>query len=135
MELDFEPKDEAVNPLKGQSLDELQTFIASLLLKADSKNPVTSDQIIAKVRSELYLTINLRKFHDIIRYFRKDLGLPVLSRRSKPAGYWWCRSINEMSEFALDFLSQAKDEFHTVSRMVSKNYPRLAGQLKLDLQP
>ncbi len=93
------------------------------------EQPMTGDYLINRVQVALDTRINLRKFHNIIRKLRKSHGLPILSRRTKPMGYWWCASVAEMNEFIENFRSQAMDELHTLSRIVNKNYPLLAGQL------
>lgn len=133
----FEQFEEAiVNPLAGQSLDPTESYIASLLLEASTERPMTSDYLMTSVYEQLGTRMNLRRFHNIIRNLRKNNRFPILSRRTKPAGYWWCNSLEEMNEFIDNFRSQAMDELHTLSRIVNKNYPALAGQMTFsDLLP
>ncbi len=129
----FEQFEEAiVNPLAGQELDPTESYIASLLLEAVSEKPMTSDYLINAVRENLGEKLSLRRFHNIIRNLRKNNRFPILSRRNKPAGYWWCGNIKEMNSFIDDFRSQAMDELHTLSRIVHKNYPALAGQMRFE---
>ncbi len=126
----FEAFEEAiVNPLAGCELDATESYIASLLLSATADKPMTSDYLIGAVSEQLGEKLSLRRFHNIIRNLRKDNRFPILSRRTKPAGYWWCNSVDEMNSFIEDFRSQAMDELHTLSRIVHKNYPHLVGQM------
>ncbi len=129
----FEQFEQAiVSPLAGQELDPTESFIASLLLEASADKPMTSEYLIEAVRGQLGEKLSLRRFHNIIRNLRKNNRFPILSRRMKPAGYWWCGSIAEMNAFIEDFRSQAMDELHTLSRIVNKNYPALAGQMRFE---
>jgi hypothetical protein len=72
-----------------------------------------------------------RKVKSLVRELRKDHGCQILAKRDKPAGYYWCDSIEQMKAFIAVFSSQAKDEFHTLHKIVRKHYPALAGQLSL----
>lgn len=126
----FERFEEAItNPLSGVELDDVESYIASLLLEASAEKPMTGEFLMTRTREIMNCDINLRRFHNIIRKLRKEHGLPILSRRTKPAGYWWCQSTVEMNAFIEDFRSQAMDELHTLSRIVKQNYPQLAGQM------
>jgi hypothetical protein len=129
----FEQLEEAiVSPLAGCELEPAAGYIASLLLEASAAQPMTSDYLIRAVREQTGENLNLRRFHNIIRSLRKNNRFPILSRRTKPAGYWWCKSLDEMNAFITDFRSQAMDELHTLSRIVNKNYPALAGQMRFE---
>jgi hypothetical protein len=128
----FEAYEEAVlNPLAGHDLDELESYIASLLLEASAEKPMNSDYIIRAVADALDRKIAVRNVKTVVRTLRKVHGFPILARRTKPTGYWWCGSLEEMQEFVELFKAQALDELHTLSRIVKNNYPKLAGQLTL----
>lgn len=124
-------EDEILNPLNGVQLSETEAFVANLLLDATSENPMKTAQIIEAVADGLGEKISFRQLKKIIRSLRVNHAFPILSRRSKPAGLWWCQSIDEMKEFARLWQSQYFDEMRTLYVMMKRNYPRLAGQLRL----
>lgn len=121
-----------LKPRCGQPMTELEAFIACYLLDASSENPRNARQIIAAVGRAMKETITERKVKDSIRALRKFHALPILARRKKPTGYWWCGSPEEMDEFIQLFRAQALDELHTLSQIVKANYPTIAGQLNFE---
>lgn len=123
---------ELLNPLRGHALSEIETFVAGLLLDASRNYPVGIRQIIAQVSRVKGFDLSERKVKDIVRTLRKDHAFPILASRKPPAGYYWCSSAEEMTEFIESFKSQALDELHTLSKIVRHNYPALLGQLSLE---
>lgn len=150
---------ELLNPLAGIKLTKAEEFVANLLLDATSEKPRTIAHIIrvqpcfycdgaceVPESSVRYMTcpdckgtgsragqvLNERTVKDTVRALRKEHGLPILSRKHKPPGYWWCGSKKEMEEYIDRARSQPLDELHTLSKMVKQNYPELAGQLSLE---
>lgn len=124
---------ELLSPLRGHELSETESFIASLLLTANTYRPIGIEDIIEAVREQKGQRLSQRTVKDIIRTLRKAHSFPILARRKKPTGYWWCSGISEMNDFISSFKAQALDELHTLSTMVKHNYPELSGQLKLEL--
>lgn len=123
---------ELLQPLHGHELTDVETFVAGLLLDANGTRPVGIKTIIRQVRKVRGLNLNERKVKGIIRSLRKEHAFPILARRRKPAGYWWCATADEMTEFVESFRAQALDELHTLSKIVKHNYPALLGQLSLE---
>jgi len=124
---------ELLNPLAGHKLTNEEEFVANLLLDATAKLPIGITRIRREAaKGERGFHISERGVKDIVRTLRKVHGLPILSRRNKPSGYWWCGSEAEMKEYCERARSQPMDELHTLSKMVKQNYPALAGQLTLE---
>lgn len=123
---------EQLNPLKGHALTKLEEFIAALLFKATSASPMQIAHIIIAVGNQFGDWPGDREVKQTVRSLRKEHGFPILSRKGKPAGYWWCASPGEMNDFIADWRKQALDEMHTLSKVVKHNYPELAGQLTLE---
>ena len=132
-ELKFETFEaELLSPLGGHELTDVESFVASLLLSASRETPVGIKAIIQHVGRVKGFDLSERKVKSIIRSLRKDHAFPILASRQPPAGYWWCASAEEMTEFVESFKSQALDELHTLSKIVKHNYPALLGQLSLE---
>ncbi len=123
---------ELLNPLRGHKLSEMESYVASLLLTADTHRPIGIAEIIVSVKSSLEMPISERLVKRVIRTLRKDHAFPILARKKKPSGYWWCASASEMEAFIESFRKQALDELHTLSKIVTRNYPALQGQLRFD---
>lgn len=125
---------ELASPLQGHALTRAEEFVANLLLAATSQQPIGIKRIVAesRVSESLARTLDERTLKGIIRTLRKRHAFPIIARRMKPAGYWWCGSADEMEQFIESFKSQALDELHTIGRMVRHNYPELVGQLRLE---
>lgn len=126
-------EDALLVPLHGHTLSDIEMLIACLLLSAKSENPASIKSIIATVQLQTGKRLDQRGVMDAVRSLRKEHAFPILSRKAKPNGYWWCSSIEDMRVFIESFRSVALDELHTLSRIVKQNYPELSGQLKLDL--
>lgn len=124
-------EEEVLNPLNGQQMTEQEIFIAGLILDASSEKPIKMDEIIERFAENYGESLSVRQLKIIVRSFRRDRAFPILSRRSAPAGYWWCQSVAEMKEFAQLWQSQYFDEMRTLYVMMKHNFPRLAGQLRL----
>lgn len=124
-------EEELINPLNGVQLTPIEEFISNLLLDATSACPLRADNIREKVMIGLEIDLSFRELKKIIRSLRRNHAFPILTRRSSPAGYWWCASADEMKEFARLWQSQYYDEMRTLYVMMKHNYPRLAGQLRL----
>ncbi len=125
-------EEELLNPLRGHELSDLESFVASLLLTASTHRPIGIAEIIEEVERQKNLRLTERKVKGIIRTLRKEHTFPILARRKKPTGYWWCASAQEMEAFIESFRAQALDELHTLSKIVKNNYPALQGQLRFD---
>lgn len=124
-------EEELIDPIFGHELKLIEAYVASLLLDATGDIPMPMAKIIEKVAEVQEVTLSNRQVRTIIRCLRRDHAFPILSRRKAPPGYWWCRTSEEMEEFTKLWQSQYFDEIETLSIMVKKNYPRLAGQLRL----
>lgn len=125
-------EDELLSPLRGHALTETEEFVASLLLTVSIKRPMIGKEISEAVQKQFEIKLSQRAVMDAIRSLRKEHAFPILARRSKPPGYWWCGSIKEMEEYIQYVRRHTLDEMHTVSRIVRHNYPSLAGQLNFD---
>jgi hypothetical protein len=123
---------EQINPLAGHELTDVEEFLAATLLRATSERPMQIKDLRNALRGAGRHAVGTRNIKKVVRTLRKDHALPILSRRTEPAGYWWCSSPSEMEGFIKLFRSQALDELHTLSKMVRHNYPELAGQLSLE---
>jgi hypothetical protein len=123
-------EEELLNPLNGVPLTDEESFVASLLLDATSEKPMKTEEIIERVADALGVRLSFRQLKIVIRSLRRNHAFPILSRRSKPAGLWWCQSPDEMKEFARLWQSQYFDEMRTLYVMMKHNYPRLAGQMR-----
>jgi hypothetical protein len=126
-------EEEVLAPIRGVDLTEEEFFVASKTLTATSEKPILQEELIVSALHEKTLSLSRREVRSIVRSLRRRHAFPICSRKSKPAGYWWGRSEEEVAEFVRVFMAQIKDEAQTVAIMTRKNYPRLAGQLKLDL--
>ena len=134
-DLPFEAfEQEMIDPLKGVPLSELESFVANLLLGATSSEPIKQAEIIAAVASKLEMTVSERMIRIVVRSLRRDRAFPICSRKGKPAGYWWGRTEPELEEFIRVWRAQFLDEAQTLSIMIKANFPRLAGQMKLELE-
>src|SRR5215470_15988361 len=87
---------ELLNPLRGHTLTDLESYIASLLLGASAEKPVTNEEIRIAVKLKLGTSIKERAVKDVIRTLRKERSFPIIASRTRPAGYWWCNSKQEM---------------------------------------
>ena len=125
-------EEELLNPLRGHKLSDLESFVASLLLTASTHRPTGIAEIIRAYEDATCARLNERTVKDVIRTLRRDHSFPILARRKKPTGYWWCASSQEMEAFIESFRAQALDELHTLSRIVKQNYPALQGQLRFE---
>lgn len=125
-------EEELLNPLSGHALTGLEAFVASLLQGASSAKPIKIDAITIATGRQMGEWPNAREVKAIVRRLRKEHGFPILSRKGKPAGYWWGVTADEMEEFIWNWRKQALDELHTLSKIVKQNYPELAGQLTLE---
>ncbi len=124
-------EEEMISPVGGEPMSELEKFIASLLFEAASDRPLKTNEIVAAVADSLDQTLNFRRLKLIIKRLRDDRGFPILTRRSKPEGYYWCRSEAEFTEFRRMWWSQILSEINTIEKMTKRTYPHLAGQMRL----
>jgi hypothetical protein len=133
-ELPYATYEEAVmKPWSGMDMTQAEQFIAGKILAATSEAPIKQVQIIAAVNRELNCPITERQVRAIVRNLRRVHCFPICTRKGAPAGYWWGRTEEELAEFVKVWKAQFLDEATTLSIMLKKNYPRLAGQLRLDL--
>jgi len=126
-------EDEVLAPIAGRDLSEIEYFVATLLLRATTEVPVKQAAIIAAARSAKGVTLSERQTRIIVRTLRRDHAFPICSRKGAPAGYWWGRTEAELEEFIRVWKAQFLDEAQTLSIMIKTNFPRLAGQLRLNL--
>lgn len=119
--------------LAGLKLTAPERFIAARIRRASSSRPVQIRELVEELRVRGIATSE-RQVKKIVRTLRKDHQLPILARREKPFGYFWCSSVDEMKRFIEMFSSQARDEFYTLGRIVRGNYPELAGQLRISIE-
>lgn len=122
--------EEETDPVRGHQLSEIEKFIAYLLIEATSEKPMKTDQIIQRVKDQVNQRLDRRKVKIIIRNLRRLHAFPILTRRSNPAGYFWCKNQKEMEEFERMWLSQVTDELYTLQVLKKHNYPRMAKQLR-----
>ena len=127
-------EDELLNPLQGHKLTEMEGYVASLLLSASSERPLDNEAIRTSLQLRFEEIVDPRTVKKIIRSLRKEHTFPIIARRKKPSGYWWCTSKREMEAFIATFRAQALDELHTLSQIVKANFPELAGQLRLNAE-
>lgn len=126
-------EDELLAPIRGVALSELETFVATLLLRHTSEVPIKIAAVIEAIKTR-QITVSDRQVKSIIRDLRRQHLFPICSRKGKPAGYWWGRTEDEIAEFVEAWRAQYLDEAKTLSLMLKANYPRLAGQMKLALE-
>jgi hypothetical protein len=126
-------EEELIAPLRGVEMTDVEFAVSAMLLEATTAEPIKQGEIIVRLKREKDLTVNERQMRMIIRNLRRMHGFPICSRKGSPAGYWWGRTEAELEEFRDVFFAQIKDEAETVGIMLRKNFPRLAGQLRLDL--
>lgn len=116
-------------------LTDLQKFVAGVIRnETTAEKPIRNRELQARIK-EAFPNDKMpseRRVKSIVRELRKEHGLQILARREAPAGYFWCGSAEEMKGFIDVFSSQAKDELHTLSRIVKRNYPALCGQVRID---
>jgi len=127
-------EDELLAPLKGVALSEIETFVATLLLRATTDVPIKQQAIIQAAQLQKGVTLDPRKVREIVRGLRRDRTFPICSRKCAPAGYWWGRTEADLEEFIKVWKAQFLDEKHTLKVMIDANFPRLAGQLRLALE-
>lgn len=134
-ELPYETFEEAVmKPWSGIEMTDAERFIAGLILEATTAKPIKQAEIITAVGLRLECKISDRQVRSIVRNLRRTHGFPICTRKGAPAGYWWGRTEAELEEFVNTWKAQYLDEIQTLYKMLTVNYPRLAGQLKLALE-
>jgi hypothetical protein len=133
-ELNFEVfESEVLSPLHGHKLTPFEQYIGSLLLHVTKEKPLSNDDLRTRVMMRFDLKrFNPRTIKTIIRSLRKFHHFPILASFTKPYGYWWCHSAEEMVAYYEDAQARLKDELHTLSQMIKHNFPDYAGQLRLE---
>jgi hypothetical protein len=133
-QLSFETyESEVINPLRGHKLTPMEEYISSLLLDTSKQKPITNEDIRARVKMRFNLKkLDPRTIKNVIRSLRKFHHFPILASFTKPYGYWWCQSAEQMVEYYNDARGRLLDEFHTLSVILRVNFPDYAGQLKLE---
>jgi hypothetical protein len=101
---------------------------------ASSGSPVALRDVLGMLASRFAWQINEREVKAIIRELRRTYGLPVMSRKGRPSGYWLCSSVEEMQEWIRTFKAQSLDELATLAKVVRVNYPQLAGQIEIEFK-
>jgi|CXWL01.1.fsa_nt_gi hypothetical protein len=134
-DLPFETiEEEILDPLKGVDLTETELCVAGLILNATVEAPIKLADIAIEAWRQRVIELTDRKVKETVRGLRRDHGFPICSRKGKPAGYWWANSEEEIAEFVKGWKAQYLDEATTLHKMLKVNYPRLAGQLRLELE-
>ena len=124
---------EMLSPLHGLPLTPDELFVATMLLDATAVEPIGIKRLRRALQDHSPARdITEREVKDIVRTLRKLHELPIISRRKKGGGLWWCENEQQMNEYVTHARKQPLDELHTLSRIVKANYPRLAGQLSLE---
>jgi hypothetical protein len=132
-QLKFELFDHALlAPIDGHELSADEAFVSSFLLTARGRRPYTINEIVEAMKTTACKKTSDRRVKGIVRALRQQHGFPIISTKHPPYGYWWCQSTDEMQAFIDEFRSQAMDQLKTLSVMVKRNYPALAGQLKFE---
>ena len=121
---------ELIDPLHGKTLSKEEHLVASMILDATAKQPIGLKRLRRALVTAGY-PMTERWVKDIIRTLRKKHELPILSRRNKGGGFWWCEDEQQMRDYYTHASKQPLDELHTLSRIVKANYPLLVGQLTL----
>lgn len=133
-ELPYATFEEAViKPWTGVDMTDGERFIAALILEATTAKPIKQAEIIERFELEMG-HISDRQVRAVVRNLRRMHGFPICTRKGSPAGYYWGRTEAEMEEFIKIWKAQFVDEITTLSIMIKKNFPRLAGQLRLELE-
>lgn len=122
---------ELLNPLRGRKLTREEELVAGMILNASAAQPIGIKRL-GRLLREAGSPASEREVKDIVRTLRKKHELPILSRRMKGGGLWWCENEEQMKEYVKHASKQPLDELHTLSRIVKANYPRLVGQLHLE---
>jgi hypothetical protein len=122
---------ELLNPLRGRNLTKEEKLVAGMILNATAAEPIGIKRL-GRLLRESGSSVTERDVKDIVRTLRKKHELPILSRRKKGGGLWWCENEAQMKEYVVHASKQPLDELHTISRIVKANYPRLVGQLHLE---
>ncbi len=123
-----------INPLHGKNLSREEHLIASMILDATAAQPIGLKRL-GRGLADADCAVTERTVKDIIRTLRKKHELPILSRRNKGGGFWWCEDEQQMRDYYKHASRQPLDELHTLSRIVKANYPVLVGQLTLQEVP
>lgn len=123
---------ELFNPMRGHELSMLEQHIGHLLVtEATSERPLRNADIQSRLL-ERGIRATERTVKDVIRSLRHDHHFPIIARREKPAGYFWCTRVEEMQSYIAVFRAQAMDELTTLGKIVRANYPELDGQLTIE---
>src|SRR5262245_50209424 len=115
-------------------LSETERFILELLRAATSEKPLRNEDIREAFLRQFHRGIGEREVKNIIQTLRQEHAYPILASRRRPAGYWFCKSAEEMKEWMEVFRSQALDELRTARRILKQHYPELAGQLAFGIE-
>src|ERR1044072_3417581 len=105
-------EEELLAPRRGKELTQQEQLVASMILDATAKKPIG----LKRLRRALKLSgvaITERDLKDTIRTRRKKHELPILSRRNKGGGFWWCENEEQMRAYYKHASKQPLDELHT----------------------
>lgn len=125
---------EMIDPLKGIDLKDNELLVAGLILDAKSNAPIKMAEIAVAAWHQRTVNLTDRQIRTIVRSLRRNHGFPICTRKGAPAGYWWARTEAELEEFVNVWKSQYLDEAQTLHIMLKTNCPRLAGQMRLELE-
>lgn len=125
-------EDELLNPLRGHELTPEEAFVANLLLDASATRPLNNEALRDLLRGRFCEEYSERELKALILSLRDGHSFPIVASKSKPFGYWWCRSAEEMREQWERVRGEAVGMLATWSRLIKAHFPELAGQLRLD---
>ena len=125
---------ELLDPLRGHALSDVEQLVASALLDASRERPVSNERLRDLVGAELRIVIDDREMKAVILRLREEHLFPIMAVKTNPAGYWWCRSAEEMKAYYERVRKESLARLNTVSKVIKVNFPELAGQLGLDFE-
>src|SRR6266568_2507568 len=97
-----------LNPLHGLQLTEAELFVATMLLEATAAQPIGIKRL-SRALAGAGMPATERDVKDTVRTLRKKHELPIISRRNKNGGFWWCENEAQMKEYATRARKQPMD--------------------------
>jgi hypothetical protein len=111
---------------KDLELDRAVINVGRVLTHGDTNNPVSGLML------REWLSLSERQVKSAVETLRAEWTLPAISRRKRPAGYWFAGSAEEYLAWWRTHRAQAITELTTGYRNLKANYSDLAGQGHLD---
>ena len=125
---------ELFDPLRGHALSDVEKLVASALLDASKDKPISNDRLREMAGTELRVVIDAREMKAVILRLREEHLFPIMAIKTHPGGYWWCRSAEEMKAYYERVQKESLSRLSSISRVIKRNFPELAGQLGLDFE-